>query len=69
MRIRIIRNTVCSGKAVEIGDVLDVPEGEALLLMRMGKAERAIDAEEKAVLPRGEKRSKKDAQADQPTGS
>ncbi|MEM4234907.1 MAG: hypothetical protein QXU75_07145 [Candidatus Methanomethylicaceae archaeon] len=67
MKIKILRNTVCKGQAVEAGDVIEVDERDALILIALGKAERAIEAEEKAVLPRGEKRSRKYAKTSNPT--
>lgn len=39
MKIKIIRNTVAQGKAVLIGDELDVSKEEAHLLISLGKAE------------------------------
>ncbi len=38
MKIRIIRNTVVNGQAVNIGEVVDVSEAEAHLLIAIGKA-------------------------------
>lgn len=68
MKIKILRNTVCDGKVVEVGEVIEASERAAQVLIALGKAERAIEAEEKAVLPRGEKRSRKNAETPNPTG-
>lgn len=64
MKIRIIRSTVCDGKVVEAGQVVEASDKSAEVLIKMGKAvqvndaERTVEAPEKAVLPRGQKRSK-----------
>jgi len=64
MKIRIIRSTVCDGKVVEAGQVVEASDKSADVLIKMGKAvqvndaERTVEAPEKAVLPRGQKRSK-----------
>lgn len=43
MQIRILRATVAGGHVVEPGQVHDVPAGEALVLVRLGKAEPVAD--------------------------
>ena len=39
MKVRIVRNTVANKEPVEAGQVLDLPEAEARLLIAAGKAE------------------------------
>ncbi|GIV86625.1 MAG: hypothetical protein KatS3mg054_0654 [Chloroflexus sp.] len=65
MRIRIIRTTVCGGRVVEAGEVIEASERDANLLIALKKAvvetegeHRTIEPREKAVLPKTEKRSK-----------
>ena len=41
MKIKILRGTVVSGKAVKTGDVIDCPEADALMLIVLNKAEVA----------------------------
>jgi|LakMenEpi03Aug12_release.lakeMendotaPanAssembly.Ray.scaffolds.fasta_scaffold3099728_2 hypothetical protein len=43
MRIRILRDTSISGRAVRPGDVVDPSETDARILLRMGKAELMQD--------------------------
>lgn len=49
MRIRITRNTVIKGAPVEIGQVIEVDDASALLLLRMRKAEPAPAGRETAT--------------------
>jgi hypothetical protein len=66
MKIKILRSTVCCGNVVEAGQVIDVNELDARLLIAIGKAvpvkdegnKRTIEAPENTELPRGQKRSK-----------
>lgn len=44
MQIRILRSTVAGGRVVEPGQVHDVSAEEALVLVRLRKAERITDS-------------------------
>jgi hypothetical protein len=44
MQVLIIRNTVAGGQAVEIGQVIDLPDEEAGFLVRLGKASTEVPA-------------------------
>lgn len=67
MRILILRNTICGGQPVFEGQVVDADEEDARLLIQMKKAkiapsagdERTLEAPEKAVLPKPQKRGRK----------
>lgn len=62
VKIRILRNTICNKQPVSVNEVVDVSEAEAMLLVSLKKAayeDRVIEQPETAVLPRGQKRSKK----------
>ena len=50
MKIKITRNTVADKKIVKIGDVLDLPAGEANFLINIKKA--VIYVEEKKEEPK-----------------
>lgn len=41
MEVRIVRGTVAAGKSRQPGEVITVAEGEARLLLNLGKAEPA----------------------------
>lgn len=38
MKVRIVRNTVAQGQPVEVGQILELPEADARLLIAAGKA-------------------------------
>lgn len=42
MRIRITRNTVANKTAVQTGDIVDVSDADATMLVKIGKAEAYI---------------------------
>jgi len=72
MKIRILRNTVCDGRVVEAGEVVEAKEENARILIALKKAmpeSRNIEPAEKAILPRGEKRSKKHVETDNASDS
>jgi hypothetical protein len=56
MKVKITRNTVAQGQAVNIGEVVELQKDEARLLIALGKAE-GVDgsAPKTAVLPSAEK--------------
>jgi hypothetical protein len=43
MRMLILRDTVANGAAVLAGQVCDLPDADAAMLLRLGKAVRAPD--------------------------
>ena len=43
MKILILKSTVADGLFVQAGQVIDAPESDARLLVRMGKASLATD--------------------------
>lgn len=45
MKIQIIRNTVCGGEAVSVGDVVNASDSDARILINSGKA---VKCEEKS---------------------
>lgn len=49
MKVKILRNTFCSGELVEEGKVYDLPDQEAGILIRLRKAEEAPAVVEKAA--------------------
>jgi hypothetical protein len=51
MKVKIIRNTVADGKAVNVGDVVELPEREAKELIVM---KRAVEFKEEAKAPKPE---------------
>lgn len=58
MKVKITRNTVAQGKAVFIGDEVELQKDEARLLIALGKAEGVAGeppVPETAVLPTAEK--------------
>lgn len=45
MKILILKSTVADGQPAQVGQVLDVSDADARILLRMGKASLAVDAE------------------------
>lgn len=43
MKLKIIRATVCGGKPVEVGEVVDASERDARTLIALGKARPVKD--------------------------
>ena len=43
MQIKITRNTVAAERAVKVGQVIDLPEAEARMLIAIRKAEAVVD--------------------------
>ena len=43
-KIKIIRSTVAGGQAVNEGQIIDVSDGDARVLIGMGKAVAVVDA-------------------------
>ena len=41
-KIKILKNTVCSGQKVKTGQVIETTETEAILLINIGKAEPVV---------------------------
>ena len=39
MKVKILRNTVANGQPVEVGQIVDVSESDAAMLIGIGKAE------------------------------
>jgi hypothetical protein len=68
MKVKILRNTVAQGKAVNIGEVIDLQQDDARLLIGMGKAlpvgEKTVP--EAAVLPSAEAPGTPGEKADAP---
>ena len=46
MNILILQNTVADGRMVAAGQTVDVPDADARLLVRMGKAVAVVDVAE-----------------------
>lgn len=42
MKILILKNTICGGTAVEVGDIVEASSADARLLIAMHKAVKAI---------------------------
>lgn len=51
MKIKMLRNTVAGGKAVLVGEVIEVPEQEAKYLVAIQKAEVFVEKEPAPVEP------------------
>jgi len=69
MKIKIVRGTVCDGRVVRPGDIVDASEKSAFVLIRLGKAveydgsvdEGLVDFVEKPK-KRGRPKKKRDAE-------
>tara|TARA_Y100001970_G_scaffold264516_1_gene351211 strand:+ start:3426 stop:3620 length:195 start_codon:yes stop_codon:yes gene_type:complete len=44
MKIKALKNTSASGQSLEVGNIYDVSDQDASILIRMGKAEESIEA-------------------------
>ena len=44
MKIKALKNTSASGQSLEVGNIYDVSDKDAEILIRMGKAEESIEA-------------------------
>jgi len=53
MKVKITRSTVAAGKDVYAGQVYEIPDRDAEVLIRMGKAEPVTEEKEK---PKGSKK-------------
>lgn len=57
--IKITRNTVCAGKAVNVGDIVNAADADCKVLIGLGKAVLASEKEakslEKPEIPAGKK--------------
>ena len=60
MRVKILRNTVASGFDVEAGEECELSDQDALILIRLGKAEKSTEKAE-TKQPKT-KRKKQDAE-------
>lgn len=58
MRVQITENTVAERRVVERGQVLELPEPEALLLIRIGRAVPAPEPEPEPQPPRPKRSAK-----------
>ena len=51
MKIKALKNTSASGQSLEAGNIYDVSDKDAEILIRMGKAEESIEAVEECSIP------------------
>ncbi|HEU6436581.1 MAG TPA: hypothetical protein VE028_03955 [Nitratidesulfovibrio sp.] len=63
MIVTITRNTVAARTPVFVGDVLELDDAEARMLIRMGKAVEAVDDAPKEAAPAEVKQAPADATA------
>lgn len=54
--IKIIRATVCNGKRVDIGEILEVSDADARMLFSYKKAEPAPEKKAKVTKKKGAKK-------------
>lgn len=55
MKVEIIRGVVADGRTFDVGEVADIPAGDALLLLSMGSAKKFVEppkVEAKAEVPK-----------------
>lgn len=63
MIVTITRNTVAARNPVFVGDVLELDDGEARMLIRMGKAVEAAEEEPEETAPAEVEHAQADAPA------
>jgi hypothetical protein len=54
MKIKMTRDTICGGKAVKTGEVIEAQDKDAKTLILMGKAKATTDKGGKASKPKGD---------------
>ena len=59
MKIKCLRNMIINGQPAGVGDEVDLPDGEALYLIQVGKAAR-VEKKETAGSKQADKREKRD---------